>query len=217
MKKTMFIVFLALMVAACAPPQPGQSEAEAAALTYAQTAIALTQTAQPTKTSLPTGTPTFVTVTPSPLPTQPPVILITPDAIQIERWREYETALAKSILPMFEFMVLCEWDILGRSDQGVYVWAVCRAPGGDDSRPAVIRLGMDGSIQEVEVLKRSTSSNVDELFPKEVQEKFDIYTGNSLFVGRMKEIIDHINYRRQHPEEPPLVVQSFVPTVLPTP
>ncbi|MBK6647339.1 MAG: hypothetical protein IPG44_16600 [Anaerolineales bacterium] len=217
MKKTMFIVFLALMAAACAPSQPGQSEAEATALAYAQTAIALTQTAQPTKTSLPTGTPTFVTVTASPLPTQPPVILITPDAIQIERWHEYETALAKSILPMFEYMVLCEWDILGRSEQEVYVWAVCRAPGGDDSRPAVIRLGMDGAIQEVEVLKRSTSSNVGELFPKEVQEKFNFYVQVYGFDGRLRELYDHLVYRETHPETPPLVVLLVTPAVTPMP
>jgi hypothetical protein len=217
MKIHPMIGFLLVMLAACAPAQPIPKEAQATALAYVQTAIARTQTAQPTKTSLPTGTPTFVPVTPSPFPTQPPVILITPDAIQVERWREYETALAKSILPMFDYMVLCEWDILGRSEQEVYVWAACRAPGGDDSRPAVIRLGIDGAIQEVEVLKRSASSNVDELFPKEVQENFNFYVQMYGFDGRLRELYDHLIYRETHPETPPLVVLSATSTVTSTP
>jgi hypothetical protein len=169
-----------------------------------QTYIALTQTVLPIP---------HATLIPTLLP--PPII--TPDAVQIERWREYETALAKSILPMFEYMVLCEWDILGRSELEVYVWATCRIPGGNDSRPAVIRLGLDGSIQEVEVLKRSTSSNVDELFPKEVQEKFDAYTGNSIIDGRIKEMHGHLVHRETHPEEPPLIILSAMPAVPPTP
>src|SRR5690606_12383285 len=149
--------------------------------------IARTQTALPTPTVISTATPKATLI-----PTLPPPPIITPDAVQVERWREYETALAKSILPMFEYMVLCEWDILGRSELEVYVWATCRIPGANDSRPAVIRLGLDGAIQEVEVPRRGHSSNVDELFPKEVQEKFDAYTGNSIFDGRIKEMIDHI-------------------------
>jgi hypothetical protein len=113
--------------------------------------------------------------------------------------------------------VLCEWDILGRSEQEVYVWAACRAREGDDSRPAVIRLGMDGAIQEVVVLKRITYSNVDRLFPKEVQEKFSFYIGTSIFDGRLREMYNHLIYRKTHPETPPLVVLSYIPVATPIP
>jgi hypothetical protein len=102
-------------------------------------AIALpTQTPFPTVVS-PTPVPTSalipVTVTPSPLPTQPIIPMITPDAIQVKRWKEYENALAKSILSFLPPKeVLCEWEILGRSEQEVYVWATCAALGGDTAQ-----------------------------------------------------------------------------------
>ncbi len=222
MKAQIVIVFLVLLLAACTPSQPIPVDAQNTALTIVQTGIALTQTALPTVTPpLPTFMPTATVVypTPSPLPTQPPFTpIMTPDVIQVERWKEYEDALAQGILPMFEYMVLCEWDILGRSGQEVYVWATCRTPGGDDSRPAVIHLGTDGAIQQVEVLKRDSSSNVDDLFPKEVQEKFSLYALGATFDGRRKEMYQHLIYRETHPDIPPLVVlSSYIPASPTTP
>ena len=215
MKKHATIALLIVLLTACAPTADIPVDAQNIAMSIVQTDIARTQTALPTVTPSPTATPL-----PSPYPTQPPLPILTPDAVQVERWREYEAALAKVILPMFEYMVLCEWDILGRSELEVYVWATCRIPGANDSRPAVIRLGLDGAIQEVEVPRRGHSSNVDELFPKQVQEKFDAYTGNSIFDGRIRELYDHLVYRETHPETPPLVVLSSytpLPTATPTP
>jgi hypothetical protein len=117
--KHIFLLFLFVLIVACAPAQPIPKEAQATALAYVQTAIALTQIAQPT------DTPMFVPVTASPFPTQPPVILITPDAIQVERWREYQTELAMSLLPKeIPEKVLCEWSILGQTNLEVYVTAV---------------------------------------------------------------------------------------------
>jgi hypothetical protein len=218
MKTRFTIAFLIIFLTSCTPSPAIPVDAQNTAMVAVQTYIALTQTAAPTPTVIPTATSQATLI-----PTLPPPPILTPDAVQVERWREYETALAKSILPMFEYLVLCEWDILGRSEQEVYVWAACRAPGGDDSRPVVIRLGMDGAIQEVEVLKRSTSSNVDELFPKEVQEKFNFYVQMYGFDGRLRELYDHLIYRETHPETPPLVVlsstafESTVTPIYPTP
>ena len=215
MKKHATIALLIILLTACTPTADIPMDAQNTAMSIVQTDIALTQTALPTPVVLLTATPPATLI-----PTLPPPPIITPDAVQVERWREYETALAKSILPMFEYMVLCEWDILGRSELEVYVWATCRIPGANDSRPAVIRLGLDGAIQEVEVPRRGNSSNVDELFPKQVQEKFDAYTGNSIFDGRIKEMYDHLVYRETHPETPPLIVLSSytpLPTATPTP
>ncbi len=185
-------------------------------------------------TALPVETPIQTVVSPMPIPTltlipatefstqlppQPTMAVITPDPIQVERWKEYEVALAQGILPMFSFeSILCEWDILGRSGQEVYVWAVCAFPNkGDDMRPAVIHLEADGSIHSVEIPKRGSSSDINRMFPEEVQVKFNLYTGNSLFGGRLKEMLDHLAYRETHPEEPPLIVLLAIPTPTPTP
>ncbi len=136
--------------------------------------------------------------------------MITPDPIQVERWKEYETALAKSFLsylPPKE--VLCEWEILGRSAQEVYVWAVCEGPTGSSSvsTASVIHLEADGSIQNVETLGLDLNySSGILMFPADVQEKFDYY-----HFGRVEKMSEHLDWRRIHPEEPPLIVLSVTP------
>jgi len=177
----------------------------------------------PRDTSTPIPLPTFPphlleVPPPSPLPTQPPIPIITPDAIQVERWREYQIELAKSLiyfLPPEE--TFCEWDILGQSGQEVYVWAVCGSSKGDDSRPAIIHIEPDGSVNNAEILERGSSdADIDRMFPKEAQAKFIFYTGNSIFNGRRREMYDHLIYRETHPEEPPLNVLSAIMTTIAT-
>ena len=68
-----------------------------------------------------------ITITPSPLPTQPTIPFITPNPIQVERWKEYEDALAREPLFNEGLSVLCEWEILGKSEMEVYVWASCKS------------------------------------------------------------------------------------------
>lgn len=150
--------------------------------------------------------PTEVIV-PTTTPTQPGTVLITPDAIQVEKWQEYQTALAKNVLahlPAEE--VLCEWDILGRSGSDVYVWAVCRGEVGGGSVPAILHLGTDGDIQSVE-RAINWSADIPRLFPPDVRERFPLYPA-----GRAKELQEHIDWRRMHPDEPPLIVLSATPT-----
>ena len=178
-------------------------------------------------TSVPISTLIPVTLTPSPLPTQPTIAVFTPDPIQVERWKEYQTALAKSF---FSYLhpeeVICEWEFLGRSDQEVYLWAVCMginpigttAEGRDifssSSTPAVIHLGEDGAVQSVEIPGAGSdyARDVRRMFPVDVREKFDQYPS-----GRAGEMSEHIEWRRTHPEEPPLVILSVIPTITPTP
>lgn len=172
-------------------------------------------------TSVPTSILMPVTLAPSPLPTEPTIPILTPDAIQVERWKEYQTALAKSFfsyLPPEE--VKCEWDNLGRSDQEVYLWAVCMSikPFGttsegrdifsSSSTPAVIHLGEDGAVQSVEIPGAGSEYGPDirRMFPPDVREKFDQYPA-----GRAGEMSKHIEWRRTHPEEPPLIVLSATP------
>lgn len=162
------------------------------------------------------STVTPVYPTPSPLPTQPLISIFTPDVIQIERWREYQTELAKKLVSKFPVdIVLCEWDILGRSEQEVYVWAVCAAPGYVASRPAVIYLKTDGSIQAVEIAVNGSTwdSDIQRLFPEDVQEKI----ASGIFLQRSAELKNHIEWRRTYLEEPPLIILSAMPALTSTP
>ncbi|HEU0297302.1 MAG TPA: hypothetical protein VFR47_31460 [Anaerolineales bacterium] len=161
-------------------------------------------------TSTPASTLIPVTITPSPLPTQPIIPMITPDAIQVERWKEYEDALAKrflAYLPQEE--VICEWEILGRSDQEIYVWAICMGTIGIGTLadPAVIQLGIDGSAEDVEIPRGGSNyaSDIREMFPPDAEEKYF----EELI--HFQELTDHLNWRREHPEEPPLIVLSSTP------
>jgi hypothetical protein len=224
MKEIMCVVFfIVILMAACIPSNTNTPDVQNTAIAVVSTEFALTQLAQPTATLLPsTFTPTATTIhpTPSPFPTLQPPPVFTPDATQVERWQEYQTELIKAVLsgydPVLYDSALCEWDILGRSDQEVYVWALCATLGGGNaSLPAVISLSTAGSVQNVEVPEINNStwdSQILKMFPADVREKFGLYTGDSLFLGRIKEMINHIQYRETHPEEPPLIVLSATPS-----
>ncbi len=213
--KTNIISFILLILAltACTSAQP--VDVQSTAIVLAKTGVALTQTAQPTATLPPTVTPT-ATVTypaPSPYPPLPPIFDVTPNAIQINNWKSYQTALAKSILPYtlpeLLHLVLCEWSILGQSDQEIYVWAVCDS-GERGSSPAVIYINADGSIQNVKAVNPDSTrgSQIRQLFPPNIQEKIF-----SNFISTVDEqLIIHLDWRRTHPEEPPLIVFSATPT-----
>jgi hypothetical protein len=148
-----------------------------------------------------------VTTTPPPIPIRPPPPIFTPDAIQVERWKEYQMELAKrlfSYIPSEE--ILCEWDILKISDKDVYVWVVCKSIFESSSTPAVIRLKVDGAIQSVEIPGPGLY-DYPKMFPSDVQEKFTYYR-----YGRAKELSNHIDWRRGHPEELPLIILNITPT-----
>jgi len=203
MKTKILIVITAILLVACTSAQsvPAVSETEIynTAIAIVQTNAALTQTALPSITPPPptvTPTATVVVIPPTPPPTQPPIPILTPDAIQVERWREYQKELAMAV---FSFTLphkpsrdhnpeeyqdaLCEWDILGRMDREVYVWTVCHAIDDLESgtSPAVIYLEPDGSIREVytpEVgMDRDDQYYIFDLhlFPVDVQEKLCRY------------------------------------------
>jgi len=213
--KTNIISFILLTLAlttACTSTPPVDIQGTAAALVV--TEVHLTQSALPTSTS--TMTATIETILSTPYPTQPPPPIFTPDAIQVERWKEYQTELIKVVLSGYDSALyeyaLCEWDILGRSPQEVYVWAYCATPGGGSgSFPTAIYLEADGAIRNVRVAGYKGPFFDLELFPADVQEKCGLYTGDSRFNGRVNEMKNHLHYRREHPEEPPLIVLSATP------
>jgi len=139
----------------------------------------------------------------------------------MERWKEYEDALATALfppkyIPQSPSEFLCEWEILGRADQEVYVWAVCMSifsagvntglPYGG-SIPAVIHIGIDGTVQSVEIPGGGTdyASDIRRMFPLDAQERIFGHLIN------FQELTDHLSWRRENPEELPLIVLSATP------
>lgn len=186
--------------------------------------LAVPGAAVPTRN--PQSEPASLTMAPTPLPTSFVIPVLTPDAIQVERWKEYQTALAKALLSDMQYMksgydyslVTCEWDILGRSGQKVYVWAMCQGPNAGDTLPALLHLAPDGSIRSVEVPQRSSKWEPDmrRLFPAEIREKIaEYYAQWSTFYGRDEELRGHLQYRFTHPEVPPLCILSATMTATP--
>ncbi len=195
MKIKTYVTLLFFFLAACAP-----------VVTSAPTEPLVPSAVPPTFT--PTAT---IIYAPSPSPTQPSPPILTPDVIQVARWKEYEDALAKAFFSsLAPESFLCEWDILGRSGLEVYVWVICDVlqGGRGASAPAVIYLNSGGFIQNVKILGKSSDYSSDILkLPTDVQQKLDFYR-----FGREKVLWEHLEWRRTHPEEPPLIVFSATPT-----
>jgi len=154
-------------------------------------------------TLYPTQTPVpFANALPSPIPTQMPSIP--------ERWREYEIALAQSMIPSASTEeVICEWEVLEESENELYGWAVCTTtfpyPETDDDFPgvqtaAVIYLGEDGEVLNVNIARIGTHFEVDLLFmlPASATKKV---LSNSIDYRRLE---DHLLFRKDNPIEPPL-------------
>ena len=208
---TFSVILIVLLVGACGPILPGQGRNETA------TSAPIFTPVPPTTTQTSTPSVIAVTVTPSPLPTLPIIPVITPDPIQVDRWKEYQDALAMALFPPninpdSPDKFLCEWEILGQSDAELYIWAVCMSitPFGttaegkeifsSSSTPVVIHLGTNGFIQEVKVPGPGTNDH-DKMFPISIQERFGYFR-----LGRAGEMSEHLDWRRDHPDEPPLIV-----------
>ena len=227
----LLIILLAILLAACAPaqltPSVNATDAQNTSIAVVGTTVALTQTALPTATLLPaTLTPTTAIMypTPSPLPTNPPAIVITPDPIQVEKWQEYQTELAKpilfdasAVLPNYYEHSLCEWVILGRSGQEVYAYAVCAGLGAEGEGSAAIYLETDGSIRDVKVVFSGSPQNpkIQELFPEKIRELISLYYSYG-YPGK-QELYSHLRYRQTHRDVPPLTILSAMPTATPSP
>jgi len=212
------IALLTLILAACAP---GTSIPTATLIPVATSTPLL-----PTPTATLHVTSTIAFPTPSPLPTQRVFAVITPDQIQMERWDEYEDALATTLfppeyIPQSPNQFLCEWEILGRSEQEIYVWATCMSifPAGSDGYPyhgeipAVIHIGANGAVQSVEIPRGGSeyASDIRRMFPPSAQERYF----DKLIP--FQELTDHLRWRRDHPDVPPLIVLSAMPTATLTP
>jgi hypothetical protein len=213
---------LTLLLAACENLPAGRAPAVVPALTETPVLPTATFTLPPTRRVEPvetlTPTPEFTPITPTVMPTQAFVPVMTLDAVQVERWQKYQTELAKVVLygysPEAYKEAFCEWDILGRSGQEVYVWAECVTWEGNRSLPTVIHLETNGSVQKVSVpaINNLTwDSQIRKMFPADVREKFSLYMGGYPTTWRTQELINHLQYRETHPSEPPLIVLSATP------
>ena len=211
--RAIFFLFV-FGLTACLPTQPSIEDIHSTNVAVVGTGVALTQTAIPTTTSpapTPTlaATPTIYFDIPTPMPTEPVFPFITPDAFQVQRWQEYEDALVRTILSYrLPEEVVCEWEILGQTTQEVYVYTYCAdlysVGPSQASIPALIHIGEDGSVQNVEIPGAGSSYGPDikRLFPTSIQERI---FGRSI---NFKEMGDRLRWRRGHPNDPPFIVLS---------
>jgi hypothetical protein len=224
MRKILGFTLLTLLLAACGNLPAGGAPAVAPAPTETPVLPMVTLTPPPTFTP----TPEFMPIPATPMPTEPPFTpIMTPDAYQVEHWREYQTELAKVLLADYFLgdsvaLAFCEWDILGRSGQEVYVWADCAFwDVWERDAPAIIHLDANGAIQSVEAPPNGNAYelNVQRMFPAEVREKIKLYytPQTSYDTGRWTVLGLHLLYRGTHPDEPPLIVLSALPIATPTP
>jgi hypothetical protein len=142
-------------------------------------------------------------------PTQPVIPWITPDSIQMERWKEYQTVLAKDFLSYLPSeQVICEWELLGRTGNEIYVWAICAEARGVGSVEglAVIYIDEAGSVYNAVTEGIGLPSHVQRMFPLDVQKR---YFGGLI---HFQELVDHLRWRQRHQEEPPLIVLSVTPS-----
>ena len=175
----------------------------------------------------PTASPTTILlpifVTPSAQPTQPVIpVTITPNPAQMERWKKYEEAMAKAMFrtTFIPGEFLCEWEILGQVDREVYIYAVCMSISSIESTglpfhaemPLTVHLEADEAIQRVEIPGGGSNyaSDIREMFPPYARDRYF----NRLI--SFQTLTDHLKWRRTHPEEPPLIVFSSIPTPQPT-
>jgi hypothetical protein len=148
------------------------------------------------------------------------------DPAQLESWRDYETALAETLLPQYpRDTVFCEWELIEKSEQKLIVWAFCMTAVTSPelgkyyfpaaSVPAVIHLDAEGAVQRVETPEYGEGYIFDfrRLFPD----------GAWKDVPNVYAMEKHLHWRRTHPAEPPLIVLNTEailtgsPTVSPTP
>jgi hypothetical protein len=126
----------------------------------------------------------------------------------VERWQEYQTALAEKFSYLPPEKVICEWEILGQSDQEVYVWTVCgeiRSYRVGLEGLAIVYIGADGSVYKAETAGIGGSG-----FPSEIQQMFPVDVQERYFGGivHFQELVDHLRWRLSRPEEPPLIVRN---------
>lgn len=147
-------------------------------------------------------------------------LYIPSDPAQLKNWEEYESALAEKLLPQYpRDRVLCEWELMEKSEQKIIVWAMCLTtitspeigiyyfPAA--SVPAVIHLDKDGGVQSIETPEygENYTSDSGRLLPNTIWNQ----------LPNVSAMEKHLHWRRRHPAEPPLVVLNAAAILLATP
>ena len=147
-------------------------------------------------------------------------LFIPSDPAQLEKWEEYESALAEKLMPQYpRNKVLCEWELMKRSEQKINVWAICLTTVTSPeignyyfpaaSVPAVIHFDTGGRLQRIEIPEYGENYIADfwTLVPNTVWNQYPN-------VSAMEK---HLHWRRTHPSEPPLVVLNAAAILHATP
>ena len=142
------------------------------------------------------------------------------DPAQLEKWKEYESALAEKLMPQYpRDKVLCEWELMEKSGQKINVWAICLTTVTSPeignyyfpaaSVPAVIYLNTGGEPQSVEIPEYGQNYITDfwQLAPNTIWNQ----------LPNVSAMEKHLHWRRTHPAEPPLVVLNATAILTPTP
>ncbi len=140
-------------------------------------------------------------------PTISPEPSIVPTITSVPRWRIYEIALSKATLHKEDG--LCEWLILGKSANEVYVLTECNARGPVRTGvygPVVIYLAQNGEIDRTVIPRDGTyyNSDIRSLFPSSVWDQIFHF---SLDGDQAEKHIDE----RMTSNGPPLIALSGTP------
>ena len=123
-------------------------------------------------------------------------------------WVEFEHALSKAYFPAIALQgtTICEWEIIGKDNNTVYVWAICQTiTGASKSTPAVVYLNEDGDVLYAETPGPANySERRKELFPPDIYKQISEH--NYVFPSN-----EHLKQRIRTPG-PPLFVLRQTPT-----
>ena len=171
----------------------------------------------PGSTALPYSTPRSSAARPATsTPATSPTLLTSPSPSPAQtgkpRWQAYQQALASAFLTGSQGRIagLCEWEMLGKRKDQVYLWAMCQAAdqpqGQAASAPAVVNLNDQGAITSVELPRdrEHYAPDVRDMFPDNIQE--------AIFAHDVPTEVmwEHIQERQKQPE-PPLIAISKTP------
>ena len=147
-------------------------------------------------------------------------LFIPSDPAQLEKWKEYESALAEKLMPQYpRDKVLCEWELMEKSEQKINVWAMCLTTVTSPeignyyfpaaSVPAVINLDAGGGVRSVEIPEYGKNYIADywKLVPNTIWNQ----------LPNVSAMEKHLHWRQTHPAEPPLVVLNAAAILLATP
>jgi hypothetical protein len=142
------------------------------------------------------------------------------DLTRAPLWRKYEYALAAAMLGPDSYPSrtlgnsLCEWEIYGRTQDKVYVYALCQDATSDQgsaaSAPAVVHLNPDGSIGPVDLPQDGSNygPSIQAMFPRDLWDK--VMHGTPTFTFDAQAAMEHIVSRRPYPGTPPKIVEDGV-------